>query len=409
MNTVSKVLNDYGEINFWGFLNVQKTVQRLCRLADIKTGGDRPWDIQVRDPRLYTRVLTGGSLALGESYVDGWWDSSAVDQFIYKILLADMDKKFSGLSILMDSIKAKIFNMQSRKRAFEVGERHYDIGNELYRAMLDKRMVYSCGYWENAKDLNEAQEAKLDLICSKIGLKPGQQVLDIGCGWGGFAKYAAEKYHVNVCGITISKEQEKIAKGTCCGLPVEIRLQDYRDLNEEYDNIVSIGMFEHVGYKNYREYMNVVDRCLKRDGLFLLHTIGGNTSVNSVESWTNKYIFPNGTIPSAKQITSAAEGLFVIEDWQNIGINYDKTLMAWYDNFRNNWDKISHCYDKRFYRMWTYYLLNSAASFRARKNHVWQIVFSKKGFLKGYKRRYQDERVNKMGSIQGDVGYQRLF
>ena len=245
--------------------------------------------------------------------------------------------------------------------------------------MLDKGLNYYCGYWNKAKTLNDAQEAKLDLICRKIGLKSGMKVLDIGCGWGGFAKYAAEKYGANIHGITVSREQVEFANRFCQGLDVKIELKDYRDLNEKFDRIVSIGMFEHVGYRNYRTFMKVVQRCLKTEGLFLLHTIAGNTSGKSTDPWINKYIFPRSMLPSAKQITAAAEGLFVLEDWHSFGQYYDKTLMAWYNNFTKNWNKLNNTYDERFYRMWTYYLLSCAGSFRARRNQLWQVVFSKEG------------------------------
>lgn len=274
--------------------------------------------------------------------------------------------------------------MQSKSRAYEVGKRHYDIGNDLYKAMLDKRMAYSCGYWRTAKTLEQAQEAKLDMACKKLGLKKGMRVLDIGCGWGSFVKYAAEKYGVKCVGITVSKEQVKFARDVCKGLPVEIRLQDYRNLNEKFDRIISIGMFEHVGYKNYRPYMKLVNNCLKPDGLFLLHTIGGNVSTSSTDPWINKYIFPNSMLPSAKQVASAYEKLFVLEDWHSFGDDYGKTLMSWFRNFKKNWWQIKDNYNGRFYRMWEYYLLACAGSFRSRRNQLWQIVFSKKGVKGGY-------------------------
>ena len=317
--------------------------------------------------------------------MDGWWDCKALDQLVYRVLKAELDKEVKGSFKMMKNVlKAKIFNLQRKSRAYVIGERHYDIGNELYKNMLDKRMNYSCGYWKNAKTLDEAQEAKLDLICKKIMLKPGMTVLDVGCGWGGFVKFAAEKYDAKVVGITVSKEQVELAKQLCKGLNVDIRLQDYRDLKEKFDSVVSVGMIEHVGYKNYREYMKVVDRCLKEDGLFLLHTIAGNNSVHSGEPWIDKYIFPNGMLPSAKQLTTATEGIFVLEDWHNFGTDYDKTLITWHHNFNNNWDKIKHKYDERFFRMWNFFLLSCAGSFRANKNQLWQIVYSKKGVEGGY-------------------------
>ncbi len=362
----------------------EKLVKEILAKVDIKINGKRPWDIKVYNPDFYSRILSYGSLALGESYMDGWWDCNSIDTLISRILRNELNKKINFKNLIFPVIKSKLFNLQNLARAFQIGERHYDIGNEFYKNMLDKRMIYSCGYWKNTKNLDQAQTAKLDLICRKIGLKKGMKILDIGCGWGGFAKYAAEKYNVEVIGVTVSKEQLKLAKEVCNGLPVKLLLQDYRTLNGEFDHIISIGMFEHVGYKNYQTYMNVVNRCLKDDGLFLLHTIGGNTSHIMTEPWIDKYIFPNSLIPSAIQIIRATEGSFVLEDWHNFGADYDKTLMAWYNNFKKNWVKIQKNYNYRFYRMWTYYLLSCAGSFRARYNQIWQIVFSKKGLKNGY-------------------------
>lgn len=366
-------------------ISMKKTFQDFFALADIQINGERPWDMQVHDPRLYARVFAGGSLGLGEAYVDGWWDCKALDLLSEKVLRARLDTQGLGLKKMMwHTLKANLLNLQSKSRAYHVGKRHYDIGNDLYKRMLDKRMVYSCAYWKNANTLDEAQEAKLHLISEKIGLQPGMNVLDIGCGWGSFAKYATENYKVNVLGITISKEQAALARETCEGLPVEIRLQDYRDVKEQFDHIVSIGMFEHVGYKNYRTYMMVVNRCLNPDGLFLLQTIGQHTSKTSNDPWIHKYIFPNSMAPSAKQITNAIEGLFMIEDWHVFGTDYSNTIMAWYRNFTKNWDVLKEAYDERFYRMWTYYLLLSAGVARSQTATVWQIVFSKEGVKGGY-------------------------
>ncbi len=359
--------------------NAKKTIKKILEQIDVKINGSRPWDIQVYNERFYNRVLAGGSLALGESYMDGWWKSKQLDELITKLLKAELDKKIKPWKIFIPAIKAKVFNLQPQSRAKNIAKKHYDIGNDLYENMLDKRMIYTCGYWEKASNLDEAQEAKLDLVCKKIGLKAGQQVLDIGCGWGGFAKFAAERYGAQVTGITVSKEQVSLAKKLCAGLPVEIRLQDYREINQQFDHIVSLGMFEHVGPKNYRTFMRIVAKNLKIDGFFLLHTIGGNESVNQTDPWIDKYIFPNGVIPSIKQVASAFEGIFIMEDWHNFGLDYDQTLMAWYQNFIAHWDRIKNQYDERFKRMWTFYLLTSAGAFRARKNQLWQIIFSKQG------------------------------
>jgi cyclopropane-fatty-acyl-phospholipid synthase len=379
------------EDNHMNASRVKRIVRKMLGSSGIQIDGDRPWDIRIHNPDLYERVLSGGSLALGESYMDGWWDCEALDQFFEKIMENRLDKTTSAntLTLWWEAFKAKALNAQSRSKAYIVGKRHYDIGNDLFSIMLDKGLNYSCAYWKDAETLDAAQEAKLDLICRKIGLRSGMKVLDIGCGWGGFAKYAAEKFGANIHGITVSREQVKFGNNCCQCLDVKIELKDYREIREKFDRIVSIGMFEHVGYKNYRTFMKVVHRCLKEDGLFLLHTIGGNTSVRSTDPWINKYIFPNSMLPSTKQITSAMEGLFVLEDWHNFGQYYDKTLMTWYNNFTKNWAKIKDAYDNRFYRMWTYYLLSCAGSFRSRRNQLWQIVFSKRGIKGGYPYREQ--------------------
>ncbi|MCX6173953.1 MAG: cyclopropane fatty acyl phospholipid synthase [Ignavibacteriales bacterium] len=360
-------------------------VGQLLKIAVVKINGSDPWDIQVHNKDIFRRAVTEGELGIGESYMYGWWDADKIDELINKILRAQIDKKVRrNLSILFKLFSSRIFNLQSKRRAFIIGEKHYDLGNDLFENMLDKRMNYSCAYWKNSISLDEAQENKLELICEKLYLKPGMKILDIGCGWGAFGKYAAEKYEVEVVGITVSKEQVELGRKLCEGLPVEFRLMDYREINEKYDRIVSVGMIEHVGYKNYRAYFEVADRCLKNEGLFLLHTIGNIKSTGSIDPWTHKYIFPNGMLPSISQLSKAVENLFVIEDLHNFGADYDKTLMAWYGNFRNNWDIIKDRYDERFYRMWKYFLLSSAGSFRSRRNQLWQIVLSKNGVLGGY-------------------------
>ncbi len=360
------------------------TVEKLLAEADVQVNGSRPWDIQVHEEKFYTRVLAEGSLGLGESYMDGWWDCERLDEFFCKILRAGLDQKVKPLKMIFDSLVARIYNFQTPARSFKVGETHYDIGNDLYSRMLDRLMIYSCAYWKDATALDEAQEAKLNLIARKLNLKPEMKVLDIGCGWGGTAKFLAENYGVRVVGVTVSKNQASFAREFCRSLPVEVRLEDYRELNEKFDRVISVGMFEHVGYKNYRTFMKVVRRCLKDDGLFLLHTIGSNISVVKTDPWIEKYIFPNSMLPSAKQICEASEGVFVMEDWHNFSVHYDKTLMAWYRNFENAWDDLKERYGERFYRMWKYYLLSCAGAFRARVNQLWQIVFSPRGVVGGY-------------------------
>lgn len=360
--------------------NSEKILQNLLSLADIELNGGDPWDIQIRDERFFNRVLQDSSLGLGESYMDGWWECAAIDEFINRVLDAQLDQKVRNETrYIFQVARAKLFNRQSEVMAFEVGLRHYDLGNELYMSMLDKRLAYSCGYWKHAKNLDEAQEAKLEMVSKKIGLQPGMKILDIGCGWGSFAKYAAEKYDVSVVGVTVSKQQLALGSELCKGLPVELRLQDYRDVQGKFDAIISIGSMEHIGTRNYKTYMQVVDRCLKESGIALIHTIGSNKSITTGEPWTDKYIFPNGVLPSISQLGAAMEGIFVMEDWHNFGPHYDNTLLVWYHNFEKAWPKLKDKYGSRFFRMWKYYLLSSAGGFRARSQQLWQIVFTRFG------------------------------
>ena len=362
----------------------KKYVKNRLNDANIEINGDRPFDIQVKDERFYNRILLNGSLGLGEAYMDGWWECAQLDEFFNRMLQIAPYEKPRKFKEIWLNLKAAISNMQSGSKSSEVINKHYDLGNELFKNMLDKRMVYTCGYWKDAGNLDDAQEAKLDLVCRKLNLKPGQHILDIGCGWGSFAKYAAEKYKVSVLGINISERQIELAKILCQGLPIEIRFQDYNDLDEKFDHIVSIGMFEAVGYKNFRAFMKVASKNLNPDGLFLLHTIGSRKSSHVTDPWIDKYIFPNAVLPSQKHISAASEGIFDMEDWHNFRSDYDKTLMQWHTNFVANWENIKDSYNEKFYRMWTYYLLSMAGSFRSGKNQLWQIVYSKNGVTGGY-------------------------
>ncbi len=353
-------------------------VSDLLSTAGVRLNGDRPFDIRVHDERFYERVLREHALGLGESYMDGWWDCGALDQFFARILTARLDQKVKGnWKLKAQLFKSRLFNLQKVSRAAQVSQKHYDLGNEFYQAMLDKRMNYTCAYWKNADTLDEAQEAKLDLVCRKLELEPGMEVLELGCGWGSFARYAAERYDVRVTAVNISKQQVKWAREQCAGLPVHIIHDDYRSVEGTFDRVVSIGLMEHVGYKNYRQYMELSRERLKdKNGIALLHTIGGNFSTTTSNAWTTKYIFPNGMLPSIAQLGAAMEKLWVMEDWHNIGPHYDSTLMAWHRNFEKAWPKFKEQHGDRFYRMWRYYLLASAGGFRARDTQLWQIVMT---------------------------------
>ena len=362
----------------------RKFIEPLLERADVIINGSRPWDVQIHNDALYGRVLSQGTLGLGEGYMDGWWDAEALDQLLFKLVSSHIQDNFRpDLALIGSVLRGKLLNMQ-RLKITEVGEKHYDIGNDLYATMLDHRMIYSCGYWKDASTLEGAQEAKLDLICRKVGLQPGMRILDIGSGWGGFLQFAAERYGVNGVGVTISREQAALANERTRGLPVETLLMDYQALEGKFDRIISIGMFEHVGYKNYPAYFAKARSLLVDDGLMLLHTIGGNLTWTHGDPWSEKYVFPNGMLPSVAQIGAAIEKQFVMEDWHNFGADYDRTLMAWLEKFEAAWPQLADGYDQRFYRMWRYYLSSFAAQFRARNIGLWQVVLSPNGVPGGY-------------------------
>ncbi|URO01091.1 cyclopropane fatty acyl phospholipid synthase [Leclercia adecarboxylata] len=358
--------------------NWYRIINEMLSRAGITINGPASFDLQVKHPDFFKRVLQEGSLGLGESYMDGWWECERLDIFFNNVLRAGLEQQLPGH--IKDTLRiaaARLFNLQSKKRAWIVGKEHYDLGNDLFSRMLDPAMQYSCGYWKQATNLEQAQQDKLRLICEKLQLEPGMRVLDIGCGWGGLAEFMAQHYGVSVVGVTISAEQQRMAQTRCAGLDVTILLQDYRDLNDQFDRIVSVGMFEHVGPKNYRTYFEVVDRNLKPDGLFLLHTIGSRKTDHRVDPWIDKYIFPNGCLPSVRQIANASESHFVMEDWHNFGADYDTTLMAWHERFIASWPEIADNYSERFKRMFSYYLNACAGAFRARDIQLWQVVFSR--------------------------------
>lgn len=357
---------------------VQRKLNDLLSIAGITINGQERYDPIVKNDRFYKRILRAGSLGLGESYLDGWWECARLDEFIYKIFSSGIGTtKSIRFPQQLSAFLRKLYNFQSLKYSAKNTSFHYDIGNDLFEAMLDKRLTYTCGYWKNAQTLDEAQEAKLELTCQKLHLEPGMSVLDIGCGFGSFAHYAAERYHVRVTGITLSKSQWELGKKRCAGLPVELLLQDYREVEGTFDRIVSLGMFEHVGLRNFKTYFKKVNELLTPGGIFLLHTIGSDHISAGNDPWLAKYIFPNYFIPGLSQITAASENYFVVEDVHNFGADYDRTLMAWYENFNKNWQHLKNHYDQHFYRMWRYYLLTCAGSFRSRTNQLWQLVFAK--------------------------------
>jgi len=366
-------------------------MRSLLDAADVRLDGDRPWDVQVRDQRLASRVARGGLIALGDAYVDGWWECDAIDDLFDRLLRADAPHALRwSWPAVRRRVLESIVNLQSKPRAVRNIRRHYNMGTDLFQATLDSRMVYSCGYWRDAEDLESAQLAKLDLVCRKAGLESGMRVLDIGCGWGGLCKHAAERFGCEMVGVTLSEDQRDVAAQRCDGLPVEIRLQDYRDVDERFDRIVSVGMFEHVGTKNHRTFMEVASRCLPPDGLMLLHFFATQRSwpnrSDTEVLWIDKHIFPGLVVPSLAQVGRAVEGRFVLEDAENFGADYDPTLRAWLENFQRNYENIRDRYPPPFDRLWRYYLLSCAGAFRSRKYQLWQLALSPRGVPGGYRR-----------------------
>ncbi|WP_417309990.1 cyclopropane fatty acyl phospholipid synthase [Devosia sp.] len=357
----------------------------LLKEADITINGSNPWDPQINSEQFWTRLYATGSLGLGEAYMDGLWDVADMAEFFNKVLSSEVP---SGIRVTPNLVwqiaQARLLNMQDITRSKRVAAMHYN-ETEAYRASLDQRMTGSCGYWpDGVTNVDEAQEAKLDLVCRKIGLKPGQTVWDIGCGWGAFMGFAAEKYGANCVGVTVSPDQAAYGRERYKDLPVEFQVTDYREFDGKADHIVSMGMFEHVGHKNYRAYFEAARRAIKDDGLFMLHTVAAQETTETIDPWLEKYIFPGGVIPSMGQIGKAIDKLWTVIDVHNIGPHYDKTLCAWYENFERNWKPDRSPEEERFFRMWKYYLLCCAGGFRARVLQVWQFVLSTRGVPDGY-------------------------
>lgn len=373
-------------------MSIPAALAAIAAAADVRFDGDRPWDLQVHDARFYRDVLHGGSLALGQGYVRGSWDCQQLDELICRLLRVDANRPLSlpwrcqeWIGLLRD----RLLNPQGLLRAFVVGRCHYDIDPRIYAAMLGPQMAYSCGYWRTAHDLPAAQEDKLRLICEKLQLRPGMRLLDVGCGWGALAAFAARHYGAEVLGITVSAEQVRWIRERCSGLPIQVELCDYRQLPAidpgGFDRIASVGMFEHVGRRNDPLFFRVLQRLLKPDGLVLLHTIGSARTTHRTDAWIDAYVFPGGRLPSAAQLCAGVEPFFLIEDWENFGLDYDQTLLAWWRNFEQAWPQLqAHC-PPEFFRFWRYYLLGCAGFFRSRQGQLWQVVLSQPGRMQPYR------------------------
>ncbi len=358
----------------------ERIVTELFAEADIEVNGMRPCDIQVRDDRFFRRVLKDGTLGFGESYMLGWWDCDDLEELCCRAIRSGIEQRVRpAIGTMIEIVFGMVLNLQSKSRSKVVAKRHYDLGNDFFGAMLDPAMQYSCAYFHGTTDLATAQELKMELICKKLGLQPGMRLLDIGCGWGGLARFAAENHGCEVVGITISEQQKAYADRYCEGLPVDIRLKDFRDIDGEFDAICSVGMLEHVGSRNYDTYMDAASGCLRDGGLFLCHTITANEARRGTDPWISRYIFMNSELPTAAQVLQAAEGYFVNEDMHNLGPYYVPTLRAWEAGFMRSRDDFRIEYGEQFVRMWRFYLLSCSGAFRARSLQVIQFLFSRGG------------------------------
>lgn len=379
----------------------QKVVSEVFKAAGVRIGAKGSHDLAVNDPAFFRRLLGDPLLQFGETYMDGLWDSPAVDEVVAKLFSAERDGRIStvlplwrvpglaGLALIRHGyryIRDRLTNRQTRARSTTVAEEHYDAGNELYRLMLDPTLTYTSGVWAPGYTLEDAQNAKYDLIARKLGLKPGQRVLDIGSGFGGFARFAAKNYGAKVTGITISIEQLKAARALSAGVEgVEFLYSDYRDIphrfpKDAFDHVVSIEMIEAVGPKNLAEYFQAAHAALKDGGRFVIQAIANNRDVFNNNPWAGKYIFRDGVAPSTEQVDKAARRAFGRPvDRQRITGHYDKTLMAWHENFTRAWPQLKGEYGERFKRMWDFYLLAAAGLFRAGDIQLDQTVYVKGG------------------------------
>ncbi|XP_021964854.2 cyclopropane-fatty-acyl-phospholipid synthase [Folsomia candida] len=388
---------EYGILRLIGPLILPIVIKKLDQVGiTINKGG--PCDIKNRNfmtsqDTVYIRAINEGILGFGESYMDGDWDAEDIPAVFYKIFANDapiLRMFMNPWNRFLYYMQFSFFNLQTKQRVYDVAKIHYDLGNEFFENMLDSTMNYTCGYFKDTDNLEKAQLAKMDFVAAKLGIKQGMTVLDIGCGFGGMARHLAINYGATVTAVTISKEQATFAQQACRGLPVTVKVMDYRDVSGTYDRVVSLGDLEHIGPANYGTFFKTVSRCLKEDGLCLIHCMGNYHDVMPhQEPFSAKYVFPGACLPYYTEVMGSLQNLFLIEDWHNFGNDYNLTSVAWRDNFIRNWPKLQQLdkikYDDRFYRMWTFYLGVAIALYKARKIQLWQIVLSKHGVVGGYR------------------------
>lgn len=355
--------------------------------AGIAIGGPNDFDIHVNDDRFYEMFFKDRTVGAGEAYTEGFWDVKDLKLLAEKIFLSGkLDHQYGFLNNLIYQLN----KAQGKLKALFDIKKTYDHNIELYRAMLDKRLLYTCAYWNNidysVANLDLAQEQKLELVCQKLGLHQqpkGQSILDYGCGFAGFAKYAHEKYGAKVVGITISKLQYKVAKEICKGLPIEIRFQDYRDIpkGELYDHLVALGIIEHITVKNAREFILNAKSHLKnekyQDNRFVLHGMFTNGTEHRIDPWMEKYIFPGAEIFTFKHLFDMIHGVFYCQDFHPFGPDYSLTADAWYQRLEMNYGNLLPSeQNNEFMRTFEFYLKTASASFLTQRNNLMQMVLT---------------------------------
>ncbi|CAL8131182.1 unnamed protein product [Orchesella dallaii] len=365
-------------------LNSEIPAEREARILE-KSKYSSILHVKINTSSICSRVPNEGLLAVAEEYINWGWEFMGTDDQMVQLFCRVLDSKmyqqyYHPINRFLNYLEFQAFNLQTPQRAFQVAEKHYDMGNAIFESFLDPAMQYSCGYWSKADNLNDSQLHKLELIAKKLDLKPGMRVLDMGCGWGTLCKYLAQNHGVECVGITISKEGANYAQKVCKGLKTQFRVQDYRDVDEKFDRIVSIECIEHLGPHNYRTFF-------EDDGIFLIQIFGVNhMGFPLVDSLMHKYIFPNISFPYYLDVAKSIEALFIIEDWHSFGQDFAKTANAWRHNFQDNWtSKLSEKYGEKFFRLFNLYFVMTEASCKSRKVQLWQLVLSKDGLRREYR------------------------
>jgi len=357
---------------------LQRPLDSILSRAGVSINGNQPWDITVIDNRFYGHVLANGSLGLGESYMRQYWSTQDLEELFYRLVSSGMEEVGNRIpGRIISRIFSRGLNRQTTHKSKKNAEHHYNLGNSLFFNFLGKYKNYSCGYYKEAETLDEAQLAKLHRLCELLELKKGDRLLDVGGGWGEFAKFAADNYGCHVTSINIAEEQIKHARQYCRDANVDIVKCDYRNMTGSFNKIAVIAMFTHVGHKNYRQFMETMSRILEPGGKMIMETVGGHRSKTRCEPWTDKYIFPGGLIPSLDQIDQSIKGLFLRDSLEEFGDDYVLTLREWHSNFKRAWPKLSEEYSNSMRLMFEYFFLSVAGDFRAKDLLHYHIEFSK--------------------------------